>query len=257
MALVSGLLISVGFGAVIALAWAVPAGIAGGEGYRDAIFLKQTEGRLVNSFAHRMSWWWYLQRLPLLLLPWLLWLPLWRGGRLRCLDLGLRFCLSWLVPVFIAFSLISGKRLHYLLPLLPGVALMIARGVDAVGNFAWGKGQRVFAAAIGIISIILIGLPYLNDDWQELSKLSPFWGGTLALGAVALWFGKANTSVESAFNMCAGAVVLSLVLATGFFSLRGARYDTTAPGRKIAALLAQNKAVVFVREYHGQYNFSG
>jgi hypothetical protein len=67
-------------GASLALAWAIPAGISGGEAYRNAIFLGQTSGRLVKSFAHQLPWYWYLERLPLLLLPWLFFKPLWQGA---------------------------------------------------------------------------------------------------------------------------------------------------------------------------------
>ena len=54
-----GLLAAILMGAAIALCWAIPAGIAGGEAYRNAIFLGQTSGRLVKSFAHQLPWWWY------------------------------------------------------------------------------------------------------------------------------------------------------------------------------------------------------
>ena len=128
-----GLIAAILIGAVIALCWAIPAGISGGETYRNAIFLGQTSGRLVKSFAHQLPWWWYLEILPLLLLPWLLWKPLWAGLRkLTYQDSGIRFCLAWAIPVFIAFSLVSGKRIHYLLPLVPALALIVARAVDEI-----------------------------------------------------------------------------------------------------------------------------
>lgn len=255
-----GIFLGVLTGAAIALAWAVPAGIAGGEAYRNAIFFGQTGGRLVNSFAHRLPWWWYFQSLPLLLLPWLLWRPFWRAARQLTLDNGLRFCISWLVPLFIAFSLISGKRLHYLLPLIPCVALCIARAVDGLETFAWEKAHRLFAACVGLIAGVLIAVPLLNDYWQwreELSALSTLWGILLALCAVTLWSAKASTPVESAFNICAGALVTALVLATGFFDIRGMRYDVTESAKVIAGLLAHNKEVVYLGKYHGQYNFAG
>lgn len=255
-----GIFFGVLVGAAIALAWAVPAGMSGGEAYRNAIFFGQTSGRLVKSFAHRLPWWWYLQSLPLLLLPWLLWRPLWQGVRRLKLDHGLRFCLCWLLPVFVAFSLISGKRIHYLLPLIPGVALCIARAVDGIETFEWGRAHRFFVAGMGLIGIVLLWLPYLNDYWQwraELSELSPTWGASLAICAAALWLTKVTKPVESAFILCAGAVAMALVLASGFFAIRGMRYDTTEPGRKIAELLAQQKQVVHLGKYHGQYNFAG
>ena len=48
----------------IALAWAIPAGISGGEAYRNAIFWGQSAGRVVDSFAHKKPIYWYLAILP-------------------------------------------------------------------------------------------------------------------------------------------------------------------------------------------------
>ena len=150
--------------------------------------------------------------------------------------------------------------MHYLLPLVPGFALCLARAVDGIENFNGEKAHRLFAACIGLIACVLIVVPFLNDYWQwqeELSKLSPLWGVVLALCAAGLWLNKASTPLESAFNICVGALVLSMVLSAGFFGIRGTRYDMTQPARKIAALLAQNKDVVYFRKYHGQFNFPG
>ena len=54
----AGMLGSVLVGAVIALAWALPAAQAGGEIYREAILWGQTANRMVQSFAHAHSPWW-------------------------------------------------------------------------------------------------------------------------------------------------------------------------------------------------------
>ena len=35
---------------------------------------------MVQAFAHQRPFWWYLPVLPLILLPWTLWLPLWRAA---------------------------------------------------------------------------------------------------------------------------------------------------------------------------------
>ena len=42
------------------------------------------------------------------------------------MEWGMRFLLLWIVPAFTAFSLISEKQIHYLIPLLPGVLIMTA-----------------------------------------------------------------------------------------------------------------------------------
>ncbi|MDP3123130.1 MAG: glycosyltransferase family 39 protein, partial [Thiobacillus sp.] len=126
----AGVVLAVLLGAAIALAWAIPAGYAGGEAYRNAIFWGQTADRMVESFAHARPFWWYLPLLPLLLFPWCVWPGLWQAlahHRARGLDRGTRFCLAWMLPVFIALMFISGKQPHYLLPLFPAFALLAAR----------------------------------------------------------------------------------------------------------------------------------
>ena len=111
--------------------------------------LKQTVGRVADSYSHRRPFYWYLPLLPLLLLPWSVWLR-WRRVPARVVvamtsPLG-RFGAAASLPAFIAFSLISGKQVHYLLPLLPGVAMFIAAmvgdDVDSIGFGAWALRHR-------------------------------------------------------------------------------------------------------------------
>lgn len=119
IALLAGFLI----GIVIALCWLLPAAWYAGPSYWQPLLDKIT-GRIAKSFAHNRPWWWYLPLAPVLLLPWLLtlrapraaWVGLWRG------RFG-RFVWCWWVVPFAAFCAISGKQIHYLLPLLPAWAL--------------------------------------------------------------------------------------------------------------------------------------
>jgi 4-amino-4-deoxy-L-arabinose transferase-like glycosyltransferase len=61
-------------GFAILLAWAIPAGEAGGEAYRQRLFFTQTAGRVVDSKAadlqnHARPAWYYLVFLPVILFP--------------------------------------------------------------------------------------------------------------------------------------------------------------------------------------------
>ena len=62
----------------------------------------------------------------------------------------MRFLLLWTLPVFLAFSLISGKQPHYLVPLLPGVLLLIA---------FWLKAplKKITTVTLSVICILVIG----------------------------------------------------------------------------------------------------
>lgn len=258
-----GLIAAIVVGAFIALCWAIPAGIAGGKAYRQAIFLGQTSGRLVDSFAHQSPWWWYLEILPLLLLPWLLWKPLWSGLRkLPHQDAGVRFCLAWAIPVFIAFSLVSGKRIHYLLPLVPALALIVARAVDEITEpERWERAHSVVMAVFGLLGTALILLPRLNDayHWQtELSLISPIWGSLLVISAVILGLTKAKGAQDSALTICAISVIALITVFGGFFEVKADRFDTKPAAQTIAALMDENKAIAFYgSKYHGQYHFAG
>ena len=120
----TGLLLA---GGIFAL-WIVPACLLGGESYRNNILFAQTFGRMVDSYSHQNPFYYYLLEFPVDFFPWSLFIPsicihFWRHReRLR----ELRFPLSWFLSTFIFFSLISGKRSIYLLPLYPAAALLTA-----------------------------------------------------------------------------------------------------------------------------------
>jgi 4-amino-4-deoxy-L-arabinose transferase-like glycosyltransferase len=258
-----GLGLAVLIGSIIALSWAIPAGIAGGEAYRNAIFLDQTSGRLVKSFAHQLPWWWYLETLPLLLLPWLLFRPLWSGLRqLNLQDSGLRFCLAWALPVFIAFSLVSGKRLHYLLPLVPALALVLARAIDDISDLKLiNRGHVVIVSVLGFLGAVLALLPWLNltFNWRpELSLISPVWGGLLLIVSVALAFAKSCDAREAVLYVCIASITAVLIVECGFFSIKADHYDTSIAANKIGSLMKENRDIAFYgSKYHGQYHFTG
>lgn len=155
-----GILAAILLGAVIALLWAIPAGMRGGEEYRNAIFWGQTAERMVNSFAHKRPLWWYLPLLPVILFPWLFWLPVWLSlKRLRqnLDDTGIRLCLAWSLSVFLAFCLISGKQMHYLLPIFPAFALMVARTLPQVSQNCLPRVWRMALFSAAAVVLVVYG----------------------------------------------------------------------------------------------------
>ena len=71
----------------------------------------------------------------------LFWLTFWPGATLAALaapavwaarrEPGTKFLLAWLVPSWIVFELVVTKLPHYVLPLYPAIAILIAGVVDA------------------------------------------------------------------------------------------------------------------------------
>jgi 4-amino-4-deoxy-L-arabinose transferase-like glycosyltransferase len=147
---------AVALAGAIALAWALPAADAGGEAYARELLWGQTADRLVAASAHSRPLWWYLPILPALLFPWIFVPRLWRSARIGR-DPGEVLCFIWLASALIAFSLISGKQAHYLLPETAPAALLAAR---------WLNGMRIERLAAVAPSLLAVGngaflTPYL------------------------------------------------------------------------------------------------
>ena len=258
-------------GTAIGLAWAVPAGLAGGEAYRDAIFWGQSAGRIASSFAHKQPWWWYGAALPVLLLPWALWPPAWRAaGRFRQFtnDPGVRLCIAWFVPALVIFSAISGKQFHYLLPELPAVALVLARLLCAEEEKPEEKEENqgrppIDQAVPGLFAVVvgttLIGLPALGfpgaPSWLDL--LASQWGLVLVVaGFAVLLAGKISLpgrigalAALSAVFVVVGHLALQPVLA--------AFYDLRPLALRLAEWERQGIPLANFGKYHGQYHFLG
>ena len=246
-------------GAVIALAWALPAAQAGGAAYQEALLWGQTAERLVQSFAHARPWWWYLPWVPLLLAPWVLLPWVWQGLRTaaRKPDAGWRFCLCWLLPPLLLLSLVSGKQVKYLLPLLPAAALLIARGVSEI------SGQRVLprpwllAAAVFTAGLALAVAPGLLQAAPWLADIHPAWGaGIMAVAAGLVVLKPLARDHYPPFMALLVVCVLGL-FQLGVFGPAAPAYDLRAASRLLATAQAAGRPVANLAPYHGQFHFYG
>lgn len=253
-------LFSIFIGLLIALLWVVPAVIAGGEEYRHAILWGQTAKRMVSSFAHRRPIWWYLPILPVLFLPWVLFRPIYASLRAQKSDSSVRFCLAWIALPFLAFSLISGKQVHYLIPLIPAGVLLAGHNLSKCKDDT----RRVRARLIGGVYILsgLIGfvLPFISMG-GDVGTLPA--GSTrivsIGLMAAGLWLliHRFN-SVMSAVRTIAAATALVICLA--FLHVRTGilkSYEITPVAQRIQQELSTGRPVAHVGKYHGQYQFLG
>jgi 4-amino-4-deoxy-L-arabinose transferase-like glycosyltransferase len=165
-----GVALAVLVGAAVALAWVIPAAIAGGDAFRTEILWRQSAGRVASEGFHPRPFWFHALMLPLLLLPWTLFPPFWRGLVAACRrpwSVMARFALAWFVPVFVTFSAIRGKQLHYLLPEIPAIALLAAAGSSS------GDGMRStlrWARGVGTVAIALFVIAYLTAGPRLLPR---------------------------------------------------------------------------------------
>lgn len=250
--------LSVLAGAALALAWAVPAALHGGDAYTRAIFWGQTANRMAESFAHKRPIWWYVPVLPLLLFPWLVWPPLWRGLRALAVgsDVGVRFALAWMVPAFVAFSLVSGKQPHYLMPEVPAFALLAARALD----FVPGRASRAWLPGA---LLMLVGIGFARMPQSEFTAIylsaepMPHWPGfaLAALGATLLAL-RATPAAQTT-RLALVSLFAIVLLHLGPIRVLAPAYDMRPFAREIAKVQIAGRPVAHIETYDAQFQFAG
>ncbi|TVM02956.1 MAG: hypothetical protein CV087_07715 [Candidatus Brocadia sp. WS118] len=115
---------------LIVFTWVFMAGIYGGKEYTHQILFNQNVGRFASSFAHKRPFYYYFIHFPVNFLPWSIFIPsivlflISPKGREKIRDILLP--LVWFGVIFVFFSVVSGKRDIYVLPLYPAASLLTA-----------------------------------------------------------------------------------------------------------------------------------
>lgn len=196
------------------------------------------------------------------LFPWIYWPRFWRNLRRSWIetDPGLRFALLWLVSSFIIFSLLPSKQIHYLIPMMPAFAIMMARllaGTEQTDGALWR--ELLVSGMFGLIGIFLVLLPWVPG----LSKLSwvqsveAEWGLGVLVIAVGLAGGtvyRRKLSVAMLSTALVSAVFIGFIF---FFQYTGLAYNLRPAAMRVAAFNKYDVPYAFVGNYQGQLNFLG
>lgn len=252
----SAVVCSVLLGIAIALAWAIPAAIRGGPEYARALFLHQTFDRMTSSFAHGRPIWWYFVILPIMLLPWSVALRV-NLANLRVLleSKACRFAVAWMIPALAVFCLIDGKQPHYLLPLIPAVAVagasLIAQGDCKIRN-------SMFALLMLAAGTALFALPWLalSHAWLvPYAGISPIWGLSLCGLGVALLLMRQR--LRSAAALALASLIAIDIAESAFAQPMADHNDVTAVAEMIRDAQARGQPIAHIGWHNGLYEFAG
>src|SRR6266540_465104 len=165
-------------------------------------------------------------------------------------------CAVWIVAVFVFFSLSATRLPHYIAPLFPAAALLVAASWDRLLSDEAGRWARFsFWFTLGIGSCL--GLAFIGMDWayerfsQQIvlefpaaATIDPGWaptaigflilGGMGLFGYTALTAGRAGLSFALASGLMIGIFVLIITVALPRFN----RYFIT-PEQELAARAGQ------------------
>lgn len=183
----------------------------------------QIIGRLVLGVSKAEPPWYYLYNVPPGMLPWMLFLPwtllyAWRHRR----DGGaMRSVLCWLVPAFLFFTISTGKRHVYVLPIYPALAILTAQSVLDLAEsdrIRWRK----WTAAVWALTLIGIGAgPFFmlkteyREAWNPLFAV--FSVCAFGFAAATLWRALRTEVRTLHASMAAHFIVLAVLAATLFY----------------------------------------
>ncbi|MCC6778536.1 MAG: glycosyltransferase family 39 protein [Hyphomicrobiales bacterium] len=156
----------------------------------------------------------------------LFWLTFWPGATLAVLatpavwaarrEPGTKYLLAWLVPSWIVFELVVTKLPHYVMPLYPAVAILIAGVVDARAlsrrpSLAWGTTWwlvvPLVAGIVGIVALAVVGRQFGLVVW-------PLVGGAVVMSFLAWRFYENDGAEHSLLRAMVAAWLTAVAIFT-------------------------------------------
>ncbi|MCB2226302.1 MAG: glycosyltransferase family 39 protein [Desulfarculaceae bacterium] len=251
---------------LICAPWVIAAGLLQ-DGFIKYFFWDEQVGRLLTTKHHRFQpWWFYFALIPGAFFPWIALLPwaawrtfprqLWRSPEARPWLL----CAVWFVGYFAFLTLSRSKMMHYALPMLPPLALIVARPLSGVMSWPRGAaapaGLRASLTALAglclLAGLALLVVPATNPDISYAQAGPLLFAGPLVLALVSLgvWLvrGRAWSAAYAPL-----AVFLLLVLGAALAAPTLDRFRSVGPLVKpIAAQLRPSDLVATLGDYwHG------
>ncbi len=198
----------------------------------------------------------------------LFWITFWPGATLAALatpavwaarrEPRTKFLLAWLVPSWIVFELVVTKLPHYVLPLYPAIAILIAGVIDAralsrkpvlVWGTIWWFVVAMVSGIVGIVALAVIGRQFGLLVW-------PLIGGAAVMSFLAWRLYEVDGPEQALLRAIAAAILIAIatfaltVPALGplFPSVALARIlrDSGCPQPVAAAVGYQEPSLVFL-----------
>ena len=246
--------------------WVVAAALLH-DGFITYFFWDEQVGRLLTTKHQRFQpWWFYFALVPGAFFPWIALLPwslgrtfprrAWRSPEARPWLLAA----VWFVGYFLFLTLSRSKMMHYALPMLPPLALLVARPLSGV--MSWPKGASAptglraslvaLAALCLVAGLAILVIPALNPDIGYGHAGALLFAGPLALALLSLgvWYVRDKAWAAAGAPL---AVFLLLVLGAAAASPTLDAYRSVGPLLKpIAAQLKPGDQIFTLGDYwHG------
>lgn len=244
--------------------WALPI-IIQHPHYAKSILWDQTAERLAHTHHVQIKvWYYYIIRLPLLIMPWLLWPTLWKGIQRVSLKKDPLFnwlCISSLVIFCILSFVIAQKGSRFLIPLMPLLAILIAYYVSHANYHCPTRFHHGVGIAFIILSAsILIFKPIVTHYQLNLPALTYYhgWWGLAPLTIGILWLRMTKLNRVNMTALIAISSYCITLLLYGIVQHMHTPNNNMQPiGTLIRHLQNQQHPIAFIGTYDDRFQFPG
>ena len=177
----------------------------------------------------------------------LFWVTFWPGSILAGLaaptiwmarrEPGARFLLAWLIPSWIVFEAVMTKLPHYVLPLYPAIAILIAGIVEGRGLFrkAWlvrgTVGWFLFPAVIAIM--VPVGFFMMSRDLGLVAW--PFAAAAVIFGLFAWWLYEVDGAERALLRGMVSSVFVAITVYAVMFPMLPALFPSALVAENVRA----------------------
>lgn len=245
---VRGMLLATLTAAIVGLPWYVAMWLEHGDAYVQSFFVGDNLERFTTErFNDARPFWFYLPVLLGGLIPWSVYLVAFSGDALRRLrqralhldDTDWRL-LIWAVMPVLFFTVSIGKQPRYILPVLPPLAVFVARGIiERIGH----QRDRLLAASTWVTVLLYAVLVAVFVRMEPLFlNANPLmtWIGVCLVGCAALALsGIAATSSWRRLPTAASIAGAVMLVSVWFGALAGSRPE---PVEQMAELIRSHRS---------------
>jgi 4-amino-4-deoxy-L-arabinose transferase-like glycosyltransferase len=157
----------------------------------------------------------------------------WKARR----EPGARFLLAWLIPSWLVFEVVMTKLPHYVLPLYPAIAILIA-GIlepDSLVKKRWlvrgTIGWFVFPAVVAVV--VVVGFVVIGRDLGIVAW--PFAAAALIFGLFAWWLYEVDGAERALLRGMMSSVFVAITVYAVMFSSLPALFPSALVADEVRA----------------------
>jgi 4-amino-4-deoxy-L-arabinose transferase-like glycosyltransferase len=163
---------------------------------------------------------------------------IWRARR----EDAVAFLLAWLIPSWLVFEVVPTKLPHYVLPLYPAIALLVALIAQCGDLRAEGRWRRLALILLPLpTALIALAIPYVTLLYGDRADIAGALFAALATScAVVAAIALTRRRIEQA---CSALLMAALLLFIGIYGFAIPRLQALTLSPRLVALMSKSPCV--------------